>query len=290
MLDESLVKIYSGLVTLRGNSCHLVKVKPKTTMNLKIALLIVTSPLLLWSCGDKDCIGGEGTITSQDFDVPQPFNSVISAGSFEVTISSGSEQAIQATGHPNILNLLVLDVSSGVLTVKLPNDCYNSFDLQVKITTPPLEEIILAGSGDLEIEGFNGGEEVAIELNGSGRVEGLGPITSTRKFSITSTGSGEMDLTIGSDQLEVEQSGSGRIILSGNVNLQTVTKTSSGSYQAFDLDSDICTIVNSGSGSAEITVSEELTATISGSGGIIYRGDPSVTQNVTGSGNITKAN
>ena len=84
------------------------------------------------------------------------------------------------------------------------------------------------------------------------------------------------------DHLDLSISGSGRVEVSGDVELQTVKLSGSGSYFAEKLVSHFANVILLGSGQAEITTSDELSAVISVSGLISYSGCPDIYKKNTG--------
>ena len=63
-------------------------------------------------------------------------------------------------------------------------------------------------------------------------------------------------------------------ILGGEVGYQDITVSSSGSYQARELESETADVLLSSSGSATILVKDQLSANLTSSGDLRYLGNP----------------
>jgi hypothetical protein len=88
------------------------------------------------------------------------------------------------------------------------------------------------------------------------------------------------------EQLTVDLSGAGNIVVAGSTTRQRVSIGGSGRYSATGLASQDAEVTIGGAGSADIAVDRTLTARISGSGTITYTGDAAVTRSVTGAGAV----
>ena len=127
-----------------------------------------------------------------------------------------------------------------------------------------------------------------ISLSGAGTIEGKNTFN-TGDLSLAISGSGNMDMDIDSDELEIKISGSGNVELEGNAGESRARISGSGKVKAEDLTVTTFEASISGSGSCYITATEEIIANISGSGNVYYAGNPSrVNANSSGSGKVRK--
>lgn len=88
------------------------------------------------------------------------------------------------------------------------------------------------------------------------------------------------------ETLTVNLDGAGGIIISGEVDRQTVEINGAGGYDAADLKSQEAKVTHNGAGLAVVQVSDQLDATINGIGTVEYIGDPQVTKDVSGLGSV----
>ena len=120
--------------------------------------------------------------------------------------------------------------------------------------------------------------------------EGEVTVTMPRLSNIDITGSSEVG-TIGTfkfDDLGINVSGSGNLILAGSVKNMNMKISGSGNLRAYDLPCDEAKIIISGSGNGQMNVNKLLDVTISGSGDLVYKGNPTVTSRISGSGRIRR--
>jgi hypothetical protein len=95
---------------------------------------------------------------------------------------------------------------------------------------------------------------------------------------------------LNTDELNVVLSGVGDVDIAGTVNVQNVTITGLGEYDARDLTSLEADISLDGNvnQTATVRVSNTLTVTITGNGTVFYIGNPAVDSDITGSGSVQK--
>lgn len=168
-------------------------------------------------------------------------------------------------------------------------------------------ELILAGSGRIKVDTifcnhlitgnsasgsiFNNyieAESMQVHLSGSGIIE-TGLVFEPSDISITHSASGTIRMSVeNGSELTGTLSGSGRIMLYGEVTKSTFVNSASGKIDALDLLVRSCTATNAGSGTIFVNVVDFLQATIAGSGDIVYRGDPQLSYIITGSGSLRR--
>lgn len=105
-------------------------------------------------------------------------------------------------------------------------------------------------------------------------------------------GSGNMTVSgfDGLTNLEVDNEGSGSVMLNGSGVSISIKNSGSGSYNGFGFAADNCMVANSGSGNCEINCTVALNGSNSGSGTIFYKGLPTVDISNTGSGKVMDSN
>ena len=170
-----------------------------------------------------------------------------------------------------------------------------------------LLEVVLAGSGQIMIDSLYGGKiilgnsasggittgyidagSVQAYMSGSGTID-AGKVVSSAEIGINHSSSGSFYMNV-EDGINVNASlsGSGRVILYGEVEETSFMNSGSGRIDALEMISGTCVASNSGSGEIFVNVVDYLQATIMGSGDIIYRGDPEISYKITGSGKLRK--
>ena len=171
------------------------------------------------------------------------------AGSYEVTLISGSEGTLLLKGDSDDLEKIDTEVKKGTLIIKQKEKSrFGSWDSGKVHITIPVEDInivVLIGSGeifaDFPLEGnhfktfLSGSGEINLNLDVTavnGTVTGSGEITLTVKASKVNfnvTGSGDIEADgIKADTAEARVTGSGDIICKGNPRKQKTKVTGSG--------------------------------------------------------------
>lgn len=129
-----------------------------------------------------------------------------------------------------------------------------------------------------------------LESLGSSYVYGESQFQQNGAMDFFLDGSGDIDMYVDVDNLDVLVSGSGSMHLEGFVDNGDFNITGSGWINAFNINADFCDVRISGSGSAEVNVDDDLDVVISGSGDVLYKGHPNISSQISGSGKLIDAN
>lgn len=212
--------------------------------------------------------GGEdaGAMVSRDFAVGD-FKRIESAGSFDVTVRTGSRASVRAEGPQKILDRLIVEVKGDELIIRPRNGSFRwgrSGPVRIAVTVPELHEATLAGSGTLSVD------KVA-----------------TERFKATIAGSGDISLpSIAAKSVEIEIAGSGSGSLAGQVDQAAYTIAGSGELDASKLNSKDLKLTIAGSGSLDANASGTATGEILGSGDARVSGGAKCSITKAGSGSI----
>ena len=231
---------------------------------------------------------GEGASIEREFPV-ESFSSVEVDGSFDVSIDQSASQKVLAVGQENIIEQLKLNVIDDVLYISLEPGTYLNYELEVQVTMPDLNAVVLSGSGDIRLGTFVDLDDVKIELEGSGDIETVeeSVIESISTLEVVLDGSGDIDLKCKAEDLKTELEGSGDIDLEGVAENHYIELDGSGDIDAYDLEAINAEANLDGSGSIRLYASKNLNANLDGSGDITYKGEPKVEASLDGSGNIS---
>jgi hypothetical protein len=239
----------------------------KLTLVAITFLFASTANAQWWGVGKK--IKGNGnmtkiTRTTSDYDA------INCAGSLDYILVAGNEGNITIEGEENLLEYIITEVKDGNLIVKTKNNFYlkTSYNKTIKITIPfkDIDEVSLAGSGDL----WN---EDKITAN---------------KLEVSLAGSGDIVLDVEATSVDGSLSGSGDMTLKGSTNDLEVSLAGSGDVHGFGLQANNTDVSVAGSGDIKIVSNKSLKARVSGSGDIQYKGNPTKEDTkVSGSGSIS---
>jgi hypothetical protein len=222
----------------------------------------------LTGCGTVGTqIRGNGNIKTTHRDIGDA-RAIQITGSFHTEIVRG-DPGISITGDENLFDYMVTEVKDDQLFVHLKYRTvfFNSNALTVKISLPDINEI---------------------KLDGSGEVSGDNDFINTKRLTVQLKGTGIVNLTVRSSELEADLDGSGRINIKGETNSLMSRIDGSGELNTVTTICKNADITIVGSGKAKVFASQSLNANISGSGNIYYTGNASVNKNITHSGRVVK--
>ncbi|NNK87187.1 MAG: DUF2807 domain-containing protein [Flavobacteriaceae bacterium] len=231
------------------------------------SLLISTMAHAQW-WGSKG-IKGNGKMTTETR-TTSDYDGVRCAGSMDFILVAGDEGKITLEGEENLLKYIVTEIKNDQLVVKIEKgvNIKPSWGKTIKITIPfeDIENVSLAGSGDLWNK----------------------DIIRSDKLDVSLAGSGDIVLDIESQDVKGSIAGSGDLRLKGSTNDLEASVAGSGDFHGFDLDANNTVVSVAGSGDAKVVSKVSLKARVSGSGDIEYRGNPSKEDTkVSGSGSIS---
>lgn len=228
---------------------------------------------------------GEGPLVEKEF-AKDAFRDVELDGSFNVNITQGAQQNVVVNGQENIIEKLKMDVLDGVLYLSLEPGNYMNYELEVDLTMPRLQTVVLSGSGDIKLGTFVGLDELKISLDGSGDIESEGVLEVNGSATIDLEGSGDIDLSLKAEKVMVDLDGSGDVDLNGTSSTLKAMLDGSGDIKTYKLQSLRAEVELEGSGNIKVYASKSLKASLKGSGDIRYRGEPTVEAKIDGSGTI----
>lgn len=216
----------------------------------KIQLITASLLLIIIATSCNKTLRGHGDSSTENRTVPA-FTQVRIEGEGTVIIDTSAQQKLEITGYNNLLAFYTSTVKNNVLTLKFDADHYNikNNNIVVRIKIPAFSSGYINGSGNIVINNFTNGNNVAAEINGSGNIN----------FD---------DCSYTNTKLRINGSGSinARYLLSVNNNVSI-----------------------NGSGNIQAHCTQKLNASISGSGNIRYWGNPvDVNVSISGSGQVTK--
>lgn len=242
-------------------------------------LLIILSAaiigMILPSCVisiNGETVKGDGNVVTRAYDIAN-FDEVVCALPATVNYTVADTYSCTVRVDSNLLEYIDIKTKDGELSLSQPkpkkNGIYLSFnatEFVIDITAPSLNEITLAGSGDINI---------------------LSPLQA-QKLEVTVAGSGDVafqeDVNI--QHLELSVAGSGDILVDkGNIRKLEADIAGSGDIVAHAEAQEVEANVM-GSGDITVNVSGSLEYDVLGSGDIHYYGDAKVNGEVAGSGGL----
>ncbi|PUZ27367.1 Putative auto-transporter adhesin, head GIN domain [Chitinophaga costaii] len=228
-------------------------------------LLSLTVVCLLAACVRHR---GSGRVITQTRSVAA-FQKISVSGPIDVALMQGPTQDLVISGDDNLLKYVELKNENGELTIKMRNG--GRFDVEenfkVRVSTPNLKAINVAGSGSITLQGgYSSEEELSSEIAGSGNING------------------KLDVPL----FKASIAGSGSYHVEGQTRKVAVTVMGAGDFHGFNLLAENASADIAGSGTVEVSASVNLQANIAGSGDVRYKGNPQVSSHIGGSGSVRK--
>jgi Putative auto-transporter adhesin, head GIN domain len=241
-----------------------------TKTNWKTPLLLLTFPMLLFSCRNffGKRVHGNGNITTQDRPVNE-FKDVEVGGAAKVYVSQGDQHTVKVEVDENLQQFVEV-IQEGNKIIVRQKDNFNldpTGDLKIYVTSPVYNNIDVSGACD---------------------IIGQTPINSPENLRMNISGAGDMKMEVNAPRISAEVSGSGNIDLKGETKSADLTLTGAGHAHCFELKSENTKIEISGAGSAQVYASVRLDAEVSGAGSVDYKGGAAVDQHVSGAGSVHK--
>jgi hypothetical protein len=159
------------------------------------------------------------------------FDEVSLSGAFSARIEVGKGRRVRLTGDDNLLPLVVMKVKDSRLVVGTREQVRPSLDLTLDISTPALRGLRCSGASKAVILGVSG-ERFTLDLSGAGKVQlegkvkeavldlsGASEVEAERLLAedvrIKASGAASVEV-FASKSLDVDLSGAGKVIYSGN--------------------------------------------------------------------------
>jgi hypothetical protein len=198
----------------------------------------------------------------------------IAAGgkNIEIHYYKSEEFKVDVTIDSNLQDDLNIDVKNDVLNIETKTGrTYWFTKCLVKVYSPAISAVTLAGAGSFRTEDKIIVPEFGITIAGTGKAEGAFECDT---FNAQIAGNGNFDGSIVCENISVQIAGTGDITLTGSSNDANISMTGSGKFNGTDFDTNNTSINVSGAGKADIAVSDYLNASVIGAGRINYRGNP----------------
>jgi hypothetical protein len=231
-----------------------------------IAALIIGAATLIGACHTVEAEDA-GPVVKKDFKVGD-FKRIESAGSYDVTVTTGSAPSVQAEGPENVLANLVVEVKGDELRIH-PDKSQNfrwgkSGPVKIAVTVPELHGASLAGSGNLSVDKVAG---ESFEGNIAGSADFMLPQVDVQSLKFNIAGSGSAN--VGGKAANAEYSIAG-----------------SGDLDAANLQSTDVKISIAGSGNVKAQASGTVSGAVMGSGDAVITGGAKCNVTKMGSGSI----
>lgn len=198
---------------------------------------------------------------------------IVLAGPINLTLRQGAVASMTVRGEQRLLRNVETLQNGDTLNIGLTGMVlHHRQPLEVVLVLPSLATLRISGSGDSEVNGFNG-EAVTVLQEGTGSLKFNGRY---KQVNATLRGLGDMEMNGGaSDQVELAMIGSGDMTVVGSAKEFRVTQTGSGDLDAAHMAAENAVVVLHGSGDAVVQARKSVHITLHGSGDVTVHGNPS---------------
>ncbi|HQT24734.1 MAG: hypothetical protein B7X86_16875 [Sphingobacteriales bacterium 17-39-43] len=237
----------------------------------------ITLALFIAAGSELTVANTKGTVTDSkiiNIDDERPvsgFSGITISGRHNVYITMGNTESLRLEGDATAINEIETKVEDGVLKIRNKKQMNtrswnNTGKVNIYIQAKSLNNLVLSGSGNIEV---------------NGKVK-------SANLSNTISGSGSITANIEVENYNAVISGSGEISAKGYAKNAKITIAGSGDFDGRNLKTSNSKAKVSGSGDISIIADKQLDAVVSGSGDIRYSGNAAVKSTKSGSGNISK--
>ncbi|MDN5211889.1 head GIN domain-containing protein [Fulvivirgaceae bacterium BMA12] len=204
-----------------------------------------------------------------------PFTGVKLGLPVDLYIRQGTPQKVVVEASGEVTSRIHTKILHGNLyIIKGENDSgwwekqqSKSEKIKIYITAPNIKNLAVSGSGSILSENTLRGDNLKIDVSGSGSVK----------------------VAVAVGHVEGKVSGSSTMGLKGSAQNTKFRVSGSANLNAERLAADNCQVELSGSGNCRIQVSNNLMSRISGSGKVYYKGNPKkIINNASGTGSLKK--
>ncbi len=234
--------------------------------SLVAAVALVLLVFILPSAASAQSIKGNGKIKTEVRQA-QGFNKLVVQGHVELFLSQESSENVKIEADENLIELFQTIVNDNVLYVIVPANIKKTLSLNVSVAFKSLEQITLLDEVTLKSTRAVNFDHIDIVCSGASRME----------FEFKAASS------------TVKIIDAGNAFLKGYTENLTIEAHDDAEVNAFDLQSDNCTVIGSGYSVVSVNAKRKLAATITGNSNMYYIGEPSFSQRYHSSaGLITK--
>lgn len=216
-------------------------------------------------CSGDSELEGNGVVTTETRTVEQ-FVRIENRGSYDVRITPGAAFGLTVSIDENLLPMVRTSVENGTLILDSTEPIDPSGDgASVVVTLPDLQEVLLSGTGDVDVTTFAHPNPLRLQV----------------------TGDGDLDFTGSAPLLVVGNGGTGDLELFGSVERVEISANGTGDVDGEGLVAKSGAVTLTGAGDVSATVQETVDVTAKGSGDVEVHGGATVgTMIHEGSGDV----
>lgn len=218
------------------------------------------------------------------------FSEITAHEGIDVIIKEGNKEEARIESDSHDLDEVLTDVSGGRLKIHLEGNNHRNVDVTVYVTYKSIDRIAASSAANLSSDGpidANGGD-FDVDVSSAGDIDAT--INNADEIEIDASSSGDARLKVQANSIDAGVSSAGDIEVDGTAKKQDIEASSSGDYDAYDVESEEVEASASSAGSIKVNVSEKIDARASSGGSVRYKGNPRyVDSNSSSGGSVRKS-
>jgi hypothetical protein len=236
----------------------------KGHQSLSSIIVLLTAIFSFSAC--FDAIDGVGPVEVTNRQLSS-FNELVVEVPANVTIVISDSVQCVISAQKNIADVIETSIEGDQLSIISKQRFRATKPINIILTVRSISSIRVDGSGDINTINTIKGDELNLNINGSG----------------------DIDVQADVNDLRTKINGSGDIKIAGKVSTHKGQINGSGNFLGSQLMSEETKMSINGSGDAKIDAGSLLDVTIVGSGNVSYKGTPTIKTKITGSGEVSKS-
>ncbi|UCE97535.1 MAG: DUF2807 domain-containing protein [Dehalococcoidia bacterium] len=241
----------------------------KKTVMLMTAVLMVA----LMAAGCFGALRGSGDLETRMFDYSD-FSRLEVGNAFEVKVWRAASFNIDITMDDNLFDYLNISKSGDTLEIRLKSGySYISYTATIEITMPELGKLDFSGATSGMVNGFDLGQNLAIELSGASSLEMSDMVTASVDCKISGASSLSGSITVEGD-IKFDVSGASSVALFGAADDLDAEVSGASVLDLEDFPVSDVNVTFSGASNGTVNMDGTLNADLSGASHLYYIGEP----------------
>jgi hypothetical protein len=231
----------------------------------------------------------EGSGTQGDEERPvAAFRNVAAHHGIQVLIDDASDNSLTVEADDNLLPLVETKVENETLLVRVTGNLKTRKPIRVHVSTKQLSKVSATSSASVKASKASDAR-VHVQAESSGQVA-IDEVQG-EQIELTATSSGDVSTkSVEGKKLHVTVNSSGRVSVAGKIDEQRIEVSSSGNYNAGQLDSRLIRVDCNSAGSVLVHATDEIVGSASSAGSVRYLGSPAkVSVSTDSAGSVGKA-
>lgn len=177
----------------------------------------------------------KGPEVEQSLDL-KDFSSICINGSSDLFLSQADSFCVKIKANEEVFQYLNFHVEDGTLVLENKDNVQIvAKTFKVYVSLPCLENLIVNGSADAQLNNYRSDKELTVKVNGAGDFD-LSHI-SVPAFSVTVNGAGDLEVEdIQTNTVSISVNGAGDVTLSGKTDTANLSVSGAGDIDASELE------------------------------------------------------